>query len=107
MKLLKNVFHLVIYLTCVIHSSILLYNILNPEEPHIKSYEKDLSEIPFPLLFKMCIEAGVPYTQQDLMSFGYANLRRYYKGTSLYNKSMMGWAGHSNNGTSLGMEKGR
>lgn len=102
----KTFFNMGIHLICFIHSSRILYNMLNPDEPSVRSYEKDLSEMPFPLLFKMCVEAEVPYTKEDLLTFGYGNLQRYYKGMSTYNKSWIGWAGMAENGSSLDLEKG-
>ena len=81
---------------------------LNPEEPSVRTYETDLKNIPFPLTFKICIEAGMEYTKylNTSLNFGYANIKRFYKGMWLKDKSIRGWTGFNEDATPLNSTKG-
>ena len=79
-----------------------------PDEPSVRSYEKDLKDIPFPLTFKICIQAGMEYTKflNTEKNFGYANIKRFYKGMWINDTSIRGWTGFKADGSPLNDVKG-
>ena len=85
----------------VVHLSILIYNKLNPSLPEVKYYKRDLNEIDFPIAFQLCIGEN-NYSHINYKDLGYDNLFDFFHGKSQFNDSIVGWAGHTENGSSLG-----
>jgi hypothetical protein len=56
--------------------------------------ERDLKDLDFPVMLKVCATPG--FNESALREVGYGSVLRYFEGTSMYNKSIVGWAGHSN-----------
>ena len=107
-KILQKVKFIIIIIFCwtfFIHVSILIYEKLNPDLPEVKYYKRDLNEIDFPIAFQLCIgEKNNSNTKyKDL---GYTNLFHFFYGESRFNDSIVGWAGHTENGSSLGSVAG-
>ena len=105
MKLLV-ILNFTLSLVCFFHICTILYNYLNPENPSVKYYDKNLSELDFPLNFKICFER--PDQIEIFKEMGYKNNLIYYDfyyGKSRFNRSLYGWEGHSSNGT-VGPVKG-
>ena len=48
----------------------------------------------FPLIFKICVQPA--FNKTALVETGYGHLFRYFQGGSKFNKSIFGWAGHTN-----------
>ena len=84
-------------IACFIHMINILNNSLNPEAPSVKSYEKDLNDIEFPLIFKFCINLETEQETTMLHKLGYQKFKFLYAGKSRYNFSRVGWRGHLNN----------
>ena len=53
--------------------------------------EKDLDEIEFPVLFKVCITPA--FKIEKIIESGYTNLWYYFMGKSKFS-NIYGWAGH-------------
>ena len=80
---------------------------LNPEEPSVKSYKKKLGDIDFPMILRLCLQLeDLDGNDTRLMSIGYENIRKYFKGNSYYNDSVIGWAGHTEKGSTVGSVEG-
>ena len=64
---------------------------------------KDLKQ--FPLLARLCVRPGFDITA--LRRAGYYNTDHYFAGKSMFNGSLIGWAGHTENGNifSSGVEE--
>ena len=45
-------------------------------------------------------------SESSTLHVGYEDVKNYYYGRSFYNKSIMGWAGHTENGSTLGSVEG-
>ena len=43
-------------IVCFLHIISILINYLNPENPSVKKYEKNLKDIDFPVIFKLCFQ---------------------------------------------------
>ena len=106
-KILQKVKFIIIIIFCwtfFIHVSILIYEKLNPDLPEVKYYKRDLNEIDFPIAFELCIVAKISHiSYKDL---GYNDLFHFFHGTSMFNDSIVGWGGHTENGSSLGSVAG-
>ena len=80
---------------------------LYPEEPSVKTYKKDLKDIDFPMTLRLCLQLEtIDGNDKNIKPFGYRNIREYFRGKSVYNDSIMGWAGHLENHSSLGSVEG-
>ena len=84
-------------LAFIIQMSILTYYQIHPSQTVTSTVRKNLSDVDFPVLFKICIKPGFNLTA--LQEVGYASTWEYFTGQSRYNSSLVGWAGHKNDGT--------
>ena len=98
-----NVFFSVIFL---MHISILGYNILYPEIPEILVSKKNLNEIEFPMTFRICA-FELNDTVSRYQSFGYSDYAGFFRGQSMFNNTVYGWAGHDENGSVWGNVAGK
>jgi hypothetical protein len=64
-----------------------------------------LADLPFPLDIDVTLVPG--FNQQALAEHGYASAMAYFLGTSIYNESVHGWSGHTENGSNFGNPKGK
>ena len=53
----------------------------------------------FPVVFKICITPG--FDAKNLKFVGYSSVYNYFAGESRHNSSLIGWAGHTQEGTVL------
>ena len=53
----------------------------------------------FPVVFKICIKPG--FNSDGLKYVGYSDIWSYFVGESRYNSSLIGWAGHTKEGTAF------
>ena len=74
-----------------------------PDITHTDSYQEELHEIEFPVLFRVCIEPG--FVEAELIQAGYDDFSEYFHGRSRHNTSIFGWSGHMKNGQNF-TEKG-
>ena len=74
-------------------------------------------EIEFPLFFRICLndlydnERDVELELDNVnveryKQFGYSSSYGFYRGQSLYNQSLVGWNGHTEDGETLGTIEG-
>ena len=87
-----------IILACTLAVIFQLANIwedfVNPKLTNTTVEKKKLESYDFPLLFKICPMLGFNITA--LKKYGYKNAGAYLEGESMFNHSMVGWAGHKN-----------
>ena len=74
--------------------SSVIYGWLVPTHSFVKSEERPMREFAFPLIIKICLNPG--FNLHALNEEGYEFISRYFLGESMYNSSVYGWAGHSN-----------
>ena len=68
----------------------------------------DLSDIEFPVVFKICIKSSNKVDIVDRFNdVGYKDLKGYFKGESAFNSSVIGWAGHAVDGGVVGTVEGK
>ena len=91
----------------LVHSSVLIYTKLNPSLPKIKYYNKNLKDIDFPIAFQFCIEEKNTDDKLKLaLDLGYTDLFDFFKGKSKFNDMIVGWSGHTENGSTIGSVAG-
>ena len=85
------------YLFCLcfllVHMCLVIRQELYPTEVKRKEETKNLREIEFPALFKVCVKPS--FNEQELNKVGYNSAYHYFKGTSKYNSSIHGYKGHT------------
>ena len=95
---------IILLVSCVIHISSIIETIFYPNLPSIKVYKKKLSNLEFPLSFRVCVE--VNNDAKEYQKVGYRNKYDFIRGKNLYNDSMIGWAGMKNDGYPFGIVGG-
>ena len=95
-------FHWVlIHSTCVvafiIQFGIVLNGFIYPSMTNTVVHENNLQELDFPLVFKICVQPAFNLTALEEAGYDtkYGSFR-YFVGRSKYNRSVYGWAGHTN-----------
>ena len=104
-KLISLVLNFILVILCVSHIIILIYNEFHPNLPLIEIIEKDLNEIEFPLSFRFCIFDEENHDNR-YKQFGYEDDTEFFGGQSKFNRSFVGWGGHTENGSTLASVKG-
>ena len=89
----------------LIHISAIGYNILYPDVPEIIVSKKNLNEIEFPMTFRICA-FDLYDTDSKYKLFGYESYKGFFRGMSMFNDTLYGWAGHDQNGSVLGSVEG-
>ena len=80
-------------LAFLLQAGFILFNLLNPAHTEIHTEIKNLDDLPFPAVFKICIKPA--FNLEYLRRAGYDNTFDYFLGRSKYNSSLYGWAGHT------------
>ena len=105
LKFLKIPIYFVLFTICLINSFNVIYELVFPQLPSIRVYEKHLKDMEFPLAVTLCLfdisSKFSKYTKQ-----GYKNPADFFLGKSLFNKSLVGWSGHTKDGQTLGTPQG-
>ena len=107
-KYVSLMVNFVLVIMCLSHIAILIYEEFHPNLPLIEYVEKNLDEIEFPLSFKFCIfeTKDKKNSKNRFNQFGYEDNVNFFMGFSKYNKSIIGWGGHTENGSTLASVKG-
>ena len=105
LKRLNILLNAVFSIAFCIHISFISHQIIYPEVPDIVVFKKDLAKVTFPILFRICLfenkNQSARFTQ-----FGYEDISGYFLGQSMFNSSVVGWAGHTINGSTFGQVEG-
>ena len=56
--------------------------------------------IDFPIIFKICVDETVNKSSR-YKNVGYQDSFDFFNGQSMYNSSIFGWTGHTQNGSTL------
>lgn len=89
--------HLGCLAACAVQLAALAEEFLHPTQTVVNSHRTNLSEMArFPAIFKVCVRPA--YNQAAVEAAGYGNVAYYFIGRSRWNRSHVGWAGHSRAG---------
>ena len=92
-----------LYIGCfiifVIQVAVLIYNRMNPSQTISSTSQKQLADLKFPVIFKICIKPA--FDDEELNEAGYSSSYDYFLGCSKYDGHLMGWAGHTEDGRAV------
>ena len=97
---ISPIINFVLAVACLSHISINAYNILYPEIPSLKVYERELRNIDFPVSFKLCVKEIYNKTKR-YKDYGYKDNWKFFFGQSNIRRGHVGWNGDFKNGTSV------
>ena len=98
--------HSLCSLIFILHITMMGLDDANPEHTVASKMKMKLLEMEqFPVVFKLCIKPG-GYDLDKLQQSGYQTTTRYFYGRSRYNSSLVGWAGHREDGTVMSTAEG-
>ena len=98
--------HSLCSLIFILHISMMGLDDANPEHTVSSKTRMKLLEMEqFPVVFKLCIKPG-GYDLDKLQQSGYQTATQYFYGRSRYNTSLVGWAGHKEDGTVISTAEG-
>ena len=83
-------------LAFLIQMGLSFYKQTNPDKTVAKTTKTGLEEIDFPVVFKICMNPS--FNETEAKSLGYTNTFNYFMGKSMFNDSIYGWAGHTEDG---------
>ena len=89
----------------LVHISLIGYFIINPEVPETIIYKKNIKEIKFPIIFRICL-FEIDDQSLKYQNVGYSDVSGFFRGQSMYNESWVGWMGHTINKTVIGTVDG-
>ena len=92
-------------LVFVTHVGFIVYSMLYPDVPEIVVNVKNLNEIEFPFVFRICA-FYIDDNDERYNKVGYKDSYEFFLGQSMFNGSVYGWNGHQENGSTLGTVEG-
>ena len=81
------------------------HKLLYPDNPSVRIYNRNLSEVDFPLSFKLCLFEQRNASDRYL-NIGYSNVYWFFEGKSMF-ADYFGWNGHAENNETLGSVQGK
>ena len=75
---------------------------LFPRLTNTRVETKSIQDQQFPLIFKICIKPAFNKAALEETGYGYGGIFRYFVGRSIFNTSIYGWAGHTNDSGTYG-----
>ena len=106
MKRLNKIIYFIFTSSFIVHIFFIGSRILQPDIPNVRVYRSPLKDIEFPLIFKICAYQ-IKNENERYKRAGYENYPAFYRGESMYNETLVGWGGHSQNFSNLGPVKGK
>ena len=89
----------------VVHFSTIAYELKHPKHPSIRIRKTDLRNIDFPVIFKFCV--GDVKNEERFQKLGYVDRYHVFLGSSKFNRSLVGWNGHTQNFSTLMSVRGK
>ena len=97
--------HIIFTFAFVVHLSIIAYDLKYPKYPSIRIRKTELRNIDFPLVFKFCIKDGK--NKNIFQKLGYKGRYEAFVGSSMFNRSLFGWNGHTEDFSTLMPVRGK
>ena len=85
------------YCAFIIQIVMLISEQINPTQTLTHLEETKMEDIDFPVVFKICFKNS--FYLDQLKAAGYNSVWQYFQGVSRFNRSVFGWAGHTENGS--------
>ena len=104
-KLVTFILNLFFFVAFLVHIVTIGYDMIFPNNPSVRIYEKELREIDFPITFKLCVKDSNDILRYNRL--GYSDESRFFYGRSKFNKYTYGWNGHTANVSTVGSVQGK
>ena len=101
-----SLFNLLFILVCFIHLCYIGYYVVYPEYPTITEFKEEIKDLDFPLVFRLCINEPTNGSIR-FENAGYKAFAPFFYGESKYNKTVYGWKGHFENGSTFTSVEGK
>ena len=98
--------NVVFLIVLIIHVFLVAFSMIYPSTPSVKVYKKTYDEIDFPISIKICATEDRDQDIKRHNGTGYQRSLNFFMGQSMYNDSLIGWRGHTRNGSILGSAQG-
>ena len=96
--------NLLFTIVCFGHIFFIGHKLTYPDNPSVKIYNRNLTEVDFPLSFKLCLSEQANASKRYL-DIGYSNVYWFFEGKSKFGE-IFGWNGHLENNGTIGSVKG-
>ena len=93
--------HIIFMVAFVVHFSTIAYELKHPKHPNIRIRKTALRNIDFPVIFKFCVGDVKNKERERIQKLGYVNRYHVFMGSSMFNQSLVGWNGHTQNFSTL------
>ena len=83
------------------HIILIGYTLKYPENQSVRVFKESVKDLDFPVYFKLCARE----LENDTIRYeklGYKDYFNFYVGKSMFNKNLIGWNGHTSNGSVMG-----
>ena len=97
--------HIIFTFAFVIHLSKIAYDLKYPKYPSIRIRKTELRNINFPVVFKFCIRDDK--NTNNFQKLGYKGRIQAFIGSSMFNRSLFGWNGHTKDFSTLMPVRGK
>ena len=101
-----SILNKVFLLACIAHLMFMAYYLAYPERPAIEVYRKNLNQLEFPILFRVCVDE-VENISARFQKVGYTHYWYLFYGKSMHLNKTYGWNSHNNNSSSFGSVRGK
>ena len=91
----------------IIHVILIAYSMIYPSVPSVKIYKRSYNEIEFPIRIKICAREDRESDTLRNNITGYERNFKFFLGQSMFNESLFGWSGHTEDGSFLGSAEGK
>ena len=89
----------------VLHFSKIAYDLKYPQYPSVKIRKTDIRNIHFPVRFKFCVRDL--RSKENFNKLGYVDDYHAFLGISMFNRSLVGWNGHTKDFSTLMPVRGK
>ena len=100
-----NIIYILFVSAFIVHISF-IGNKVFTELPNLQVFKKQLKDIEFPLIFRVCANQ-VQNGDAKFQKYGYRNFDDFFRGKSMFNQSLFGWGGHMSNGLNKANVEGK
>ena len=95
-RIFLSITKIIIFKIWFVHVSFIFYYNLYPDVPSIKVYSKSMKNMDFPICFKICFSEK---EKDRFKRLGYNYDKMFFYGENDFNTSIVGWLGHTRNGS--------
>ena len=104
---LSKIFNILLIISCIVHIIFIFYNNSHPAIPEIIIKNKKIIDVDMPLSFIFCLRnINSDLENEKYKKAGYDSIYRFFSGTSMFNESVVGWLGHTENGLTYDSSEG-